>query len=351
MYSFNEKTIIDEEEHRNYLIVFYEIENLFKAYNSLKISEIIILLKKKGIKFNQELFRRAFFEIYVGYGRLIRKDTLGDEPTFTYLDKYCWNSSYSKSYANLKDNGENKKILLISDLHLGNKEFEDYELLNNIITYANNLGITDAINLGDTFDGGKNNAHDLMIVIKNLIAKLPNNINIYTIKGNHDRKYDEYFRNISTYMNYDLRNITMYKNNFYILPREHLYINFGNSIVSISHKLFYSEIIRDLKISEIDDIENKTYNLYSSYDIHISGHLHNGFIKCTNQNKLYISVPSTSKININREVAYVLSVNYENNNIKYLQITPLIADTDKKIYQSEGFLWNSESKKKLTYQK
>ena len=365
---FNDRTDYDRNKSRKFLAMSYTILNYFRMYSVLKISFIKELLIKDGFTYNPSYIDLANYEntfslfsyndyygelfnkniifndkilynvidyLLVSKGCLVRNDFVNEETDYVLLDEHLWNSTYSRSYYNLIDKTDiDKKILLISDTHIGNSDMEDFVLLNNLYLYAKNNGIKTCLHLGDLFDRNINSYFGFSRNINQFINNYPKtDIMTYSLLGNHDEIYIKYFNQNTVLRNYDFRSLSMYRKDLYMLPENSNIINFNDTDFHISHKLYYNFMLNDLKISKIKDLNNVdrldfpnmnlNYKLFNPiYKVNISGHLHQGFIK-TIDNSIYIGVPSTSKINQMRSIATMLNIHYQDKKVFLIEITPL----------------------------
>ena len=369
MFKFNDKIIYDNYKFRKYRAFSCTIESFFIKYRTLTISFIKLLLIKEGfiynpfyndqadyryneqiynsnssmkevddneIMFNNKMIYDVVESVLVAKGIIIRNDFINKEPEYILLDKHLWSSSYSKSYSNLSDaDTEDKEILLISDTHIGNERIEDFKLLRNLYEYALNRNIKTCLHLGDLFDKNINGYADFLSNINSFMNNYPPaQIRTYAILGNHDLAYQNYFKNLSTFRNYDFRSLLLCRPLFYMFPCSSDIIYFNNTKIHLSHRLYYDTLEPNLRISRVADLNNvdrfiyPNYNLNfqffkPSYKVNISGHLHQGFIKTTNDNSLYIGVPSTSKINTLSSIAIIVKIHYCDSNLESIYITPL----------------------------
>ena len=81
--------------------------------------------------------------------------------------------------------------------------------------------------------------------------------------------------------------------------------------------------------------------------IHISGHMHNGFLYSYNSNtdqKLYIGVPSLSNFNKGKTCAYIVDFILNERDRKII-ITPL--KFYENIEEDESIIWNIDKENKL----
>ena len=337
-----------------YYLIFI-IEKLFVDYGSLTIKNICEILNSKYSIVDIEL---AVNYLLVNRGIIVRDDYWDADPIYKYItDKHIHDSAYTKHYFSFNvDNTQNKKILLISDTHIGNSELENYKMLKNIYEFSLHHGVTKCFHMGDIFSRIVNESWENEDIINqfSLFEKnYPNfnEIKTYAIIGNHDRYINSFFENQPIPFKYELRQLTRYANNFYIIPRSKWELKFSDVMFHFSHRLYLNPIMREQKLLEINEIENGNLFFYDRYDILISGHLHKGFIYNNvydDKEQLFLGVPSATNINKNGVVGYVVSLNYENpSNISYMDITSLLCDSNNKISEGETYRWSFKEKNKV----
>lgn len=388
---FNDRTDYDRNKSRKFLAMSYTILNYFRFYSVLKISFIKELLIKDGFTYNpnyndltnyenkfslfsyndyyRELFNKNIIfndkilynvidYLFVSKGCIVRNDFINEEADYVLLDEHLWNSTYSRSYYSLIDKTDiDKRILLISDTHIGNSNIEDFTLLNNLYIYARNMGIKTCLHLGDLFDRSISSYFDFSRNINLFINNYPKtDIMTYSLLGNHDEVYKKYFNQKTVLRYYDFCSLSMYRKDLYMLPENSNIINFNDTDFHISHRLYYNFMVNDLKINKIKDLNNVdrlafpnmnlNYKLFNPiYKVNISGHLHQGFIK-TIDNSIYIGVPSTSKINQTHSIATVLDIHYQDKKVFLIEITPLYRDLFNEIVEGKTIYHELNEKSK-----
>lgn len=388
---FNDRTDYDRNKSRKFLAMSYTILNYFRFYSVLKISFIKELLIKDGFTYNpnyndltnyenkfslfsyndyyRELFNKNIIfndkilynvidYLFVSKGCIVRNDFINEEADYVLLDEHLWNSTYSRSYYSLIDKTDiDKRILLISDTHIGNSNIEDFTLLNNLYIYARNMGIKTCLHLGDLFDRSISGYFDFSRNINLFINNYPKtDIMTYSLLGNHDEVYKKYFNQKTVLRYYDFRSLSMYRKDLYMLSENSNIINFNDTDFHISHRLYYNFMVNDLKINKIKDLNNVdrlafpnmnlNYKLFNPiYKVNISGHLHQGFIK-TIDNSIYIGVPSTSKINQTHSIATVLDIHYQDKKVFLIEITPLYRDLFNEIVEGKTIYHELNEKSK-----
>lgn len=177
--------------------------------------------------------------------------------------------------------------------------------------------------------------------------------------GNHDEAIHGYFqleKNCKQPYIFDLRGLNAYLPSFYVIPREAFRVDFSNISMHFSHRLYFSWIRPDVKISGLDDLAQENRWLDNRYDVLWSAHLHNGFIYSSNfsfapeKQSIYLGVPSTSKYNLGRVVAYLSHLHYEKGSVSSMDVDFLRCDNNYHITKEEGVHWNFSGNNKV-YQK
>lgn len=324
--------------------LFDKVDDLFAKYKKLNEKDLYKLLRK----YPKEEIRRRIFMLLLSCGCLL--PTLEEDFTFTFEyieDKYYRLSGYNRHFFeyNLPPNNH---FLLISDTHIGS-EIADLDLINYIYDYAVNNNISLVFHLGDIFhkltrkDGydAKNDIYHNSTYggvnynwcvdankeyderIRLFLEKYPNISEVKTIAilGNHDVEINQFYHNYIEEI--DLRVLNLINPSFFFYPRDNLSWDNGPTSIRFSHRLYINGLLRDTCLRSEEEL-NEWYismiNIKEDYDLLISGHLHKPMITCVNGNQnLLISVPSTSKINIDGVVAYECEIG-ENRNI---YITPI----------------------------
>lgn len=342
-----------------------DIYELFYKYQELSINEIRSLLTEKNESFSEEDLLGVLYDIYCKRGMLVRTDYWEKDSTFKMVDSYYYDSAYSKHFYRFIDNGtKDKEFILISDTHIGNPDLENYHLLDNIYAYAAANNIQRVFHLGDIFAGKYANsfsANELDQQISLFKEMYPNTysdgILTFANLGNHDEWINGFLNLNKTIKNplnkiFDLRRLGEINESFNLIPRDRFYIKFSNKKFHFSHRLFYSVIIPDMYLSSISDIERQD-GVFSDddYDVLFSGHLHQGMIYTTDQNrlgvdKIYLGVPSLSQLNINKIIAYKISLNYKEDELDNMEVTLLRDSEMKKVVEDETIEWNFKYKNK-----
>ena len=339
---------------RQYQLI-YTIESFFLKYNQLTIEQIRKMLNNE---YNTAEINDAIVHLLVDKGIIIRDDYWCSESVFKYVsNEYFQNSAFTNHYYSFTiDDISDKKFLLISDTHIGNSELENYQMLHNIYEFALQNGVTKCFHLGDIFSGiiGKNFKEEDVLKQFSLFGNFyPNfdKIKTYALIGNHDEYINGFFDKRSIPFEYDLRQLTKYSPNFYVIPRNEWELKFPNIKFHFSHRLYLNWMISRAKINDIGDIEKGNMFYDERYDILVSGHLHKGFLYnnvFVNHQHLYLGVPSTTNLNINNVVAYVVELNFnEMNEVDSMDITLLLCDDNNKIIKGETINWSFFKKNKI----
>ena len=111
------------------------------------------------------------------------------------------------------------------------------------------------------------------------------------------------------------------------------------------------------------DVLNKTTQFKHYHDVYFSGHLHDGFIykskpaKFDDTDQLFLATPATGKINLNKPVAYLITLNYNDkgDDILSMDISILNCNSNYNITESNYLTWyfngNNDVNKKITVTK
>lgn len=209
---------MDAWEKRQQL--YFRLFHLFEKYEELSIEQIRSLLGKDNISFTEEGLFDVFYDIYCKSGCLIRNDYWSGESTYKFLDRYFWDSSYSKHYYDFKvDDNEDKEFILISDTHIGNSKLESFSLIEGVYDYAVKRKVPKVFHLGDIFSGNLGNGfnkEEMMRQLNLFLEKYPDTSNdgVMTIAclGNHDEWIHGFFNKMKYAHNplealYDLRGL------------------------------------------------------------------------------------------------------------------------------------------------
>ena len=186
-------------------------------------------------------------------------------------------SDNSKNILSLHEETD-MKMLVISDLHFGNK-LERLDLVDNAFNYCVKNGINIILCAGDMIDSSSNRCKDEYNTIEkqleHFVKDYPHDENILTfaVGGNHD---------------------------FYAFYKE------SKSIIDYTNSYRHDIIIGNFLLNTIN-IKNESVDLYHHIDnfnkeptdsiIRLHGHAHKYSTQIDSKNKLQIVVPSLSDIN------------------------------------------------------
>lgn len=348
--------IFDDIEKRNIENLFFEIQYIFKyeigANNFFTMEMLEKIIKEKNIQFTKKDLYRVIYTLLIDFGSIVRYDYWNSNSKYQVLDERYINTNWQRSFYSLTDdNYEEKKFLLISDTHIGNSKINNFSLINNIYDFAIKNEIKNIFHLGDVFEGINCNdsKKDKLYKLEKQLSLFmnyypildPNEVKIIALLGNHDKTiYGTYRTNVlETFNNitpqlYDLRNITKDNPSFTFYARKMFSLKLNNIPIHFSHRLFVNPIYKDVKVKKLDDIIEKKGDVSCDFSLYFSGHLHQGLI-CTskdfyNYNQLFVGVPSTSLVNIDNVVAYIVNIDYDNYS-KYINITSLYSNINSQL--------------------
>lgn len=361
MEQLNEKKVnymnLKEYEYKSDFSLKFKVSQYFEENSKLTLSAIKNLLLQENIEYTDKELLAVITDMLVRRGNITKNDFWTKETEYMKLNQHYTLSSYSKHYYSFEiDDFKTKKILLIADTHIGNNKFEDFKLLDNLYSFAIHKGATKCFHLGDVFSGNPSQEqfdlnirdYQLQNFIHHYPNPLPNEMMTYAISGNHDQQIDPslWHTGFSSYY-YDLRALNYFNPSFYMLPLEKINIDFLDKPFILSHRFHHSALIPNLVMHSVNDLTQNERWLCEDYAVHISGHLHKGIIygagpaKYSSNDQLFLGVPSTSKININNAVAYLITINYQNNTeITNMDIDILNCDNNYKITIQESLNWN-----------
>ena len=339
--------------------------------------ELKSLLEAKGILLDDKDFFGVISDLLTYEGSIQRDDYWNQGAVYSYIDSSrLRNSSYSRHhYSFTVDDCVSDKIFVhMADTHIGNPEFEDFRMLDSLYDFVIGEGATVCFLLGDQFHGPKDknkmfSKEEMLNQLNSFISFYPNpsprEMRTYANIGNHDEFIQGFFHprvDSRQRCTFDLRRLNSYRPSYFVIPREKFIINFPNfshdSNISMhfSHRLYFSWIRPDVKISGLDDLAQENRWLDNRYDVLWSAHLHNGFIYSSNfsfaheKQSIYLGVPSTSKYNLGRVVAYLSHLHYEKGSVSSMDVDFLRCDNNYHITKEEGVHWNFSGNNKV-YQK
>ena len=333
--------------------------NISQVYQEYTLNDVFDFLQSnlKNIEskeFKKKIKNKKYLQIYlnilVAIGRVVTTDVLGGENTYKAIPDYKIDSGYTRNYSNISI-ATAEKILLVSDTHIGNEEYEDFSLIKNVFQYAEEYqGINCAIHLGDVFQKDSR-GYDYNSIAKNQIEKFrekfPENMKVIAIAGNHDISIIEDLKKV-TYLGHPLAQnyLSIIKPNFHmILEREYgIVISSQNINISLKHPVMFNMFFPYVKTYEVDR-SDPLLNMFKEYntnniDLYLSGHFHYPLSfsipdKSEDTKRVYEVIPSLSKLSYNACVAKILRfIHDDSNNISHYGITPLYY-TEKKLTEGE----------------
>lgn len=330
------------ELSNNYLNLCFKIEYLL-FNKKMSIEQIYDYLKKiENVDISIKDVYKLVYTLLSNYKGIIRHDYWDSDPEYEGLDKYYWDSSYQHHYYSFEQ--KEKKcttFLLISDTHIGNEQLFNEEILKAVYDFALENGIDRCFHLGDLFEGNQSISSllnkylcfdDVSLLdsfedvfkyqLECFIKKYPHpdeeKMRTYCLLGNHDLILDRFLKSRDWWCASDLKKISIYDNSFSFIPRSSFVSILNNVDIHFNHYLYMSGFFRNLKINSLDDIEKTKLEfgnlLYDfNYDFFISGHLHKGTIYSalnpfSGVSNLYLTVPSTSSVNLNGVVAFIVTL-------------------------------------------
>lgn len=287
-------------------------------------------------KYSKEEIKYWIYILLTKDEKIVRNDNYYGNNSYELVPRRQEKSPYTKHYCSFTDDNPTmkKKILLISDTHIGNKSIQNIDLINAIYEYASKQGCEYVFHEGDLFEGYGNAQEQINTFIK----EYPNTIKTICLLGNHDEIINNKI---------SMKMLNYYKDNFNTYELEQYGIELNNIPFHISHRLYISWLINDQKIDSIDDIYDVERWISNDYKVLISGHLHQGIIHSVNHepfDKLYLGVPSLSNININKGCAYIITIDNDT-----IEISILSADERLNINEIENIKWNLKEKNKVLH--
>lgn len=363
----------NEIEKRNVKNLLLEIQSILKynigENNYFTIEALISILKQKNIEFTKKDLHMAIHILLIDFGSIVRYDSWNLEPKFQVLDERHKDTSWQKSFYELVDdnNTEDKKFLLIADTHIGNDKMHNFKLINNVYDLAIKNGIRNTFHLGDVFDGV--NCNDSKKVKQAKIEEQlklfmdyypnlePSEMRTIALLGNHDKTiYGTYdtdtfvdFDNIKPQL-YDLRSITKDNPGFMFYARKMFELELNDIPMHFSHRLYVNSLYRTVKIQKLEDIIRATSDIPGDFPLYFSAHLHECLL-CVSKdvvgnNQLFVGVPSTSSLNMDNVVAYIVNIN-KDEYFKYVHVTALYSTTNDKVYLGETYTHKISEKNKV----
>lgn len=348
------------EHYQNLRNLYGIIYNALKQSNGLTILQLKSLLKTKKFSFEDEDLFDVISELLIQNGCIQRDDYWNKGAVYSYIkDVRLHNSSYSRHYYSftVDDNMNDKYFMVISDTHIGEPNFEDFHMLDSIYDFAISNEVDKCFHLGDLFMGKKGNTfslEEMLLQLNSFISSYPMpypwEMRTYAIIGNHDEYIHGFFhpdikKEYQPYI-YDLRALNTYHPDFFVIPRDCFKTKFSNVSMHFGHRLYVSGMCPEVKLHEIQEMSEEKRWLDIIYDVLWSGHLHNGFIYTTDvpwayrKPVIFLGVPSTSKYNLGKIVAYLVHLHYEGGVVSTMDVDFLRCNNNYHITKEEGVHWN-----------
>lgn len=350
--------------------LFFDIEQILRNkigennYFTLKLLSDI--LNKNNKKFTQEDLNTVVNMFIANLEKVVRIDRWNEEPLYMVLDERHERHNYQRSYFDFRDSApsNNKKFIVISDTHIGNEEVQNFELLHNVYQFALDTKINYIFHLGDIFQRVDNvpideqyakTIENIKFFLKNYPKVDEKILKTIALLGNHDLTIygtagTSKFVDTTYQQIFDLRNLTKDNPAFLIYARQTYGLKLSNIPIHFSHKLYVDSFHSDEMINSVNDLTNIENRIIGKYPVYISGHLHKGLIcmgsEDMNYNQLYIGVPSTSNINIESVVGYIINLDVESD-LKYVHVSTLYSKKDNSIFVGQTYTYCVNKKNKI----
>lgn len=355
--------------NKNDYVLIKQIEELFRCnqfYGNQYLSYNYIL---NTLKIDKDLLDRLLCIMQIHLGMIGRKDYINKCVSYELLPEVYYDSKWSRIYETFKADESLKRVLLISDTHIGNKDIYNQRIIDNIYGYAVKNNVNCILHLGDLFEGinkcypndyKKEYERQLSLFEKYYPNTSKDGIMTYSIKGNHD----ESIENILEKDNLDLRVLHYLNKSFYMFPKRsnlhrfsHQELNINNFKIKMTHEAYASiDMInthnKDENIDSILDFDKIDGYLNRVYNLLISGHRHQAMVaNFTNSNfpinNLYLTVPSTSNLNIDNCCSLLIDFNCDKKEVHDIDITSLYCDSSCSIKNNDTINYDYSKKQKL----
>ena len=351
---------MNEVYKRNIRDLFGEVDDFFqyhtKDFQLVSIDEIINYLNNKNVSYSIDDLYVCLNILLCEFSSIARHDFYSGKVLYEKLSERYQDTRYAKSFCDFYDDcsDSNKKFVLIADTHIGNCEVQSFDIINGIYDYCLNNNIVNVFHLGDLFDGLKPNVlgderlKKFDEQIKIFLDNYPDisGIKTYSICGNHDEVIHgadgvSCFINIDCPTFRDLRTLSRDKKSFVFYGHENLNIKFSNEDFRFGHRLYINPFEKRKILHHVDEIDGDIKNLSNDYSVCINGHLHNGLLFIDTdrygRDKCFITVPSTSLLNVGGVVGFNIDLVTSFNELDKMIITELRTDDGKSIYEGESY--------------
>ncbi len=360
--------------HSNHLDENMLPQDLLLTDNGITLQELEEILKQSN--YSKEDINLILNQLISKEQKVIRKDFWDKEPRYEFTDSYLWQSRLQRNFHRFIDDCPNKKkvFAFISDTHIGLDDVFNPKLIDNLYDYIIGKGATRCFHLGDLFHGinhlpidekEKEAYRQLELFYK--YFPNPQDLITYLTGGNHDDPIGLLIGGCPLdkiapqkepfgieYMKEDLnalRYISALNPSVQCIPQSKFGIdgwtlNVNNHDFHLNHRLFLNYLQSKVKISSVDDIDEKMLFKDYHYDVLVSGHLHKGLIyssETDGRDKLYLGIPSTTNINLNNAVGYLVYMDESGEN---MEISILCSDEFANITETERMPWSFKAKNK-----
>lgn len=382
LYNILSKHSDNPQKHPNEFLL---PQDTLKFDTGLSVTDIQKIASQQGYDYSIEEITLLLYNLLVKEQKVVRKDYWDKEPIYELIDTYLWKSRLQRNYHDLRDNAPNKVkvIAFMSDTHIGLDGIYNPKLINNFYDYIIGQGATRCFHLGDLFEGLRKLPkqeiesefyRQIDLFLKDYPRPTLEELITYLAGGNHDESMGLFMGNcpldyidpildsngrvdtMAEYVKEDynhLRYITALNPSIMNIPQSRGGISGWSTTANgrnfhFDHRLFLSYMQPDCRISNVKDIQDKMKFKDYHYDVLVSGHLHKGIIfSTTNEindtDKLYLGVPSTSNINLNGVVGYLVYLDEAGEN---LEISILGSDESDNIIELERIPWSFTEKNK-----
>ena len=351
---------MDEIYKRDIRELFYVVDDFFqrhtKDFETVSISRIKKYLDSKNISYTMDDLNACLNILLCEFSSIARHDCYSGEVLYEKLSERYQDTRYAKGFSDFYDDCKfnDKRFVLIADTHIGNVEVQSFDIINGVYNYCIKNNINNVFHLGDLLDGikpnilGDDRLEKFDEQIKVFLDNYPNidGIKTYSICGNHDEVihgsdgvscildiYGPTYR--------DLRTLNRDNNSFYFYGSESMNIIFSNEKFRFGHRLYINPLERRKILHHVDEIDGDIKNLSNDYSVCINGHLHNGLLFIDSDrngnDKCFITVPSTSLLNVGGVVGFNIDLINSFNEIDKMIITELRTDDGISIYEGESY--------------
>ena len=356
-----------EVDKRNIYALFTEVDNFFQRYTKnfefVSVDEIKSYLDSKNILYTNEELNICLNILLCEFSSIARCDFYSGNVLYEKLSERYQDTRYAKSFCDFYDDckSSSKRFVLIADTHIGNPEVESFDVINSVYDYCIKNNINNVFHLGDLLDGIKPNVlgderlEKFDEQIKIFLDNYPNidEIKTYSICGNHDEVIHgtdgvSCILDINSPTYRDLRTLSRDKQSFVFYGRESMNIMFSDEDFRFGHRLYINPLVKRKILHHVDEIDADIKELTNDYSVCICGHLHAGLLFIDSDNygrdKCFITVPSTSLLNIGGVVGFNIDLVCSDDKIDKMIITELRSDKNLKLFVGESYEFKFKDK-------